>query len=443
MIEPRTLPGFMELLPNEQILFEQMKQKIEKTYQKFGFLPLDTPILELSEILLAKAGGETEKQIYQFQKGDTDIAMRFDLTVPLSKYVAKNYGNLSFPFRRYQIGKVYRGEKAQKGRFREFYQCDIDIIGDGELSTINDAEIPSVIYNLIKELGFEEFTIRINNRKILNGLFEYINQKDNSVEILRIIDKIEKIGKDAVIEDLEKIGVSKEEIEKIINFIEIDGTTDEKLQKLQDLNIENETFKLGLEELISVVKYIRIFGVPDTHFKVDLTIARGLDYYTGTVYETFLNDYRELGSVCSGGRYENLAEYYTDKKLPGVGISIGLTRLFYKLNELGLIKAEKASMSDVLVIPMVDDLSKPIILANSLREKNINTEIYLNDKKLKAKLKYADKLQIPYVIIVGEDEINSGVISVKNMITGEEKKANILENGKNINVEEIVSIINQ
>lgn len=442
MIEPRTLPGFMELLPNEQILFEQMKQKIEKTYQKFGFLPLDTPILELSEILLAKAGGETEKQIYQFQKGDTDIAMRFDLTVPLSKYVAKNYGNLSFPFRRYQIGKVYRGEKAQKGRFREFYQCDIDIIGDGELSTINDAEIPSVIYNLIKELGFEEFTIRINNRKILNGLFEYINQKDNSVEILRIIDKIEKIGKDAVIEDLEKIGVSKEAIEKIINFIEIDGTTDEKLQKLQDLNIENETFKLGLEELISVVKYIRIFGVPDTHFKVDLTIARGLDYYTGTVYETFLNDYRELGSVCSGGRYENLAEYYTDKKLPGVGISIGLTRLFYKLNELGLIKAEKASMSDVLVIPMVDDLSKPIILANSLREKNINTEIYLNDKKLKAKLKYADKLQIPYVIIVGEDEINSGVISVKNMITGEEKKANILEDGKNINVEEIVSIIN-
>lgn len=443
MIEPRTLPGFMELLPNEQILFEQMKQKIEKTYQKFGFLPLDTPILELSEILLAKAGGETEKQIYQFQKGDTDIAMRFDLTVPLSKYVAKNYGNLSFPFRRYQIGKVYRGEKAQKGRFREFYQCDIDIIGDGELSTINDAEIPSVIYNLIKELGFEEFTIRINNRKILNGLFEYINQKDNSVEILRIIDKIEKIGKDAVIADLEKIGVSKEAIEKIINFIEIDGTTDEKLQKLQDLNIENETFKLGLEELISVVKYIRIFGVPDTHFKVDLTIARGLDYYTGTVYETFLNDYRELGSVCSGGRYENLAEYYTDKKLPGVGISIGLTRLFYKLNELGLIKAEKASMSDVLVIPMVDDLSKPIILANSLREKNINTEIYLNDKKLKAKLKYADKLQIPYVIIVGEDEINSGVISVKNMITGEEKKANILEDGKNINVEKIVSIINQ
>ena len=438
MIEPRTLPGFMELLPNEQILFEQMKQKIEKTYQKFGFLPLDTPILELSEILLAKAGGETEKQIYSFKKGDTDIAMRFDLTVPLAKYVAKNYGNLSFPFRRYQIGKVYRGEKAQKGRFREFYQCDIDIIGDGELSTINDAEIPSVIYNLIKELGFDDFTIRINNRKILNGLFEYINQKDNSVEILRIIDKIEKIGKDAVIEELEKIGVSKEATEKIISFIEIEGTTDEKLQKLQDLNIKNETFETGLEELTEVVHYIRMFGVPDTNFKVDLTIARGLDYYTGTVYETFLNNYRELGSICSGGRYENLAEYYTDKKLPGVGISIGLTRLFYKLNELGLIKAEKTSMSDVLVIPMVEDLSKPIMLANSLREKDINTEIYLNDKKLKAKLKYADKLQIPYVIIIGEDEINSGVVSVKNMATGEEKKANIGIDGDKINVDEVL-----
>ena len=243
--EPRTLPGFMELLPNEQILFEQMKEKIEKTYQKFGFLPLDTPVLELSDVLLAKAGGETEKQIYRFEKGDTDISMRFDLTVPLAKYVAKNYGNLSFPFRRYQIGKVYRGERAQKGRFREFYQCDIDIIGDEELSVINDAELPSVIYTVFKELGFDDFTICINNRKILNGLFESLEQKENSVEILRIIDKIEMIGKEAVIEELEKINVSKDSIEKIIDFIEIDGTTDEKLQKLQNLNIENETFKIG------------------------------------------------------------------------------------------------------------------------------------------------------------------------------------------------------
>ena len=424
--EPRTLPGFMELLPGEQILFEQMKQKIENVYQRFGFLPLDTPILELSEILLAKAGGETEKQIYRFEKGNTDISMRFDLTVPLAKYVAKNYGNLSFPFRRYQIGKVYRGERAQKGRFREFYQCDIDIIGDGELSIINDAEIPSIIYQLIKELGFDDFTICVNNRKILNGLFESINQTDNATEILRIIDKIDKIGVEAVCEELEKLGLEKDKINKIIEFIKIEGTTDEKLQKLQDLNIQNDSFKTGLDELTQVVKYIRIFGVPDSNFKVDLTIARGLDYYTGTVYETFLNDYRELGSVCSGGRYENLAEYYTDKKLPGVGISIGLTRLFYKLNELGLIKTEKYSMADILIIPMLENLEVPIKLANSLRGLNVNTEIYLNDKKLKAKMKYADKLKIPYVVIIGDDEITFNKVKVKNMVTGEEIETNLI-----------------
>lgn len=423
--EPRTLAGFMELMPNEQILFNQIKEKIEKTYKKFGFLPLDTPILELSEVLLAKAGGETEKQIYRFEKGDTDVSMRFDLTVPLAKYVAKNYGNLSFPFRRYQIGKVYRGERTQKGRFREFYQCDIDIIGDEELSIINDAELPSVIYNVFKELGFEDFTICINNRKILNGLFESIEQKENSVEILRVIDKIEKIGKEAVIEELEKIEVTKDAIDKIISFIEIEGSTDEKLQKLQSLNIENETFKLGYEELTQVVKNVRLFGVPDSNFKVDFTIARGLDYYTGTVYETFLNQYREIGSICSGGRYENLAEFYTDKKLPGVGISIGLTRLFYKLNELNLIKAEKKSVADVLVIPMIEDMTIPIKVAKDLRMQGINTEIFLNDKKLKAKMKYADKLEIPYVIVIGEDEVVSEVVKIKDMITGKEEKCQI------------------
>lgn len=420
--EPRTLSGFMELLPNEQILFNQMREKIEETYKKFGFLPLDTPVIELSEVLLAKAGGETEKQIYRFNKGDTDLSLRFDLTVPLSKYVAKNYGNLSFPFRRYQIGKVYRGERTQKGRFREFYQCDIDIIGDGELDLINDAELPSVIYTIFKELGFDDFTIRINNRKILNGLFESLEQKEQAVEILRIIDKIDKIGKDAVIEELEKIGVAQEAIDKIISFIGISGATNEKIKQLEELNIQNETFEKGLFELKEVVKNIRLFGVPDTNFTVDLTIARGLDYYTGTVYETFLNDYRELGSVCSGGRYENLAEYYTDKKLPGVGISIGLTRLFYKLNELNLIKAEKKSISDVLIIPMVEDLTKPIQLATKLRSQGVKTEIYLNNKKLKAKFKYADKLEIPYVIIIGEDEINTNKYKLKNMATGEEKE---------------------
>ena len=426
--EPRTLAGFMELLPNEQILFNQMREKIQKTYEKFGFLPLDTPILELSEVLLAKAGGETEKQIYRFEKGDTDISMRFDLTVPLAKYVAKNYGNLSFPFRRYQIGKVYRGEKAQKGRFREFYQCDIDIIGDGELGLINDAEIPSVIYQLIKELGFDDFTICINNRKILNGLYDSLNQKENATEILRIIDKIEKIGKDAVQKELAKIGLEQEQIKQIIEFIEIEGSIDEKIEKLEKLGIQNEQYQTGVNELKETVKNIRLFGVPDTNFKVDLTIARGLDYYTGTVYETFLNQYRELGSVCSGGRYENLAEYYTDKKLPGVGISIGLTRLFYKLNELNIIKANKKSVADILIIPMIENLEQPITLATKLRNVGINTEIYLNDKKLKAKFKYADKLEIPYVIIIGEDEIKTQTIKLKNMTTGEEKELPIDEN---------------
>ena len=420
--EPRTLSGFMELLPNEQILFNEMKKTIEETYQKFGFLPLDTPVIELSEVLLAKAGGETEKQIYRFNKGDNDLSLRFDLTVPLSKYVAKNYGNLAFPFRRYQIGKVYRGERTQRGRFREFYQCDIDVIGDGELDLINDAEMPSVIYTIFTKLGFSDFTIKVNNRKILNGLFESLEQKEKSTEILRIIDKIEKIGKDAVISELGKIEVSTEAINKIMSFIEISGTTNEKIQKLKDLNINNETFNNGIYELEYVVEHMKMFEIPERNFIVDLTIARGLDYYTGTVYETFLNDYRELGSICSGGRYENLAEYYTDKKLPGVGISIGLTRLFYKLNEMNLIKANKKAIADVLIIPMVDDLTIPIRIANKLRQEGTNTEVYLNNKKLKAKFKYADKLKIPYVIVIGEDEIKAQKYTLKNMETGEEQK---------------------
>ena len=421
-VEPRTLPGFMELLPSEQILFNQIKDTIEETYKMYGFLPLDTPVIELSDVLLAKAGGETEKQIYRFNKGDTDLALRFDLTVPLSKYVAKNYGNLSFPFRRYQIGKVYRGERAQKGRFREFYQCDIDIIGDGELDLINDAELPSVIYTIFTKLGFSDFTIKINNRKILNGLFQSLGQKENSVEILRIIDKIDKIGKENVVEELRKINIDDSVINKIIDFIEIKGTNSEKIEKLKSLGIENETFNKGIEELEFVANNMSLFGVPEENYMIDLTIARGLDYYTGTVYETFLNDYRELGSICSGGRYENLAEYYTDKKLPGVGISIGLTRLFYKLNELNLIKTNKKSISDILIIPMTEDLSTAIRIATKLRNQGIKTEIYLNNKKLKAKFKYADKLEIPYVIVIGEDEIQNNVVKLKDMKTGEEKE---------------------
>ena len=425
-VEPRTLAGFMELLPNDQILFDQMKEKIEKIYKRFGFLPIDTPIIELSDVLLAKAGGETEKQIYRFEKGDNDLALRFDLTVPLAKYVAKNYGNLSFPFRRYQIGKVYRGERAQKGRFREFYQCDIDIIGEENLDIVNDSELLCVIYNTFKELGFEDFTICINNRKLLNGLFEYLNQTELSADIMRIIDKLEKIGKEAVIEELQKINVDKITIDKIIGFIEISGTSDEKIEKLNNMEIENELFQKGLQELKEVIENVRLFKVPESNFKVDLTIARGLDYYTGTVYETFLNKYREIGSVCSGGRYENLAEFYTNKKLPGVGISIGLTRLFYILNELNLVKADKKSISDILIIPIDKaQMSESISLSTDLRNLGINTEVYLNDKKPKVKFKYADKLKIPNVIVIGEEEVENRKVKIKNMNFGEEITVNM------------------
>ena len=426
-IEPRTLPGFMELLPNEQIKFNSMMDKIRKSYERFGFLPLDTPIIEMADVLLAKAGGETEKQIYRFNKGDSDLALRFDLTVPLAKYVCEYYNDISFPFKRYQIGKVYRGERPQKGRYREFYQCDIDIIGDGELSIINDAEMPSVIYTTIKELGFDNFTIRINNRKILNGLYKELELEEISVEIMRIIDKLEKIGTDNVIKCLQDLNIAQDKIDKIMSFIEIDGSTDEKLEKLKALNFKNELFLQGLEELSQVVKYVRLFGVPDTNFKVDLTIARGLDYYTGTVYETFLNDYREVGSVCSGGRYDNLAEFYTDKKMPGVGVSIGLTRLFYKLNELDIIKEKEKSISKVLVLSMTENTDRALEVGAKLRENGINTDVYLENKKIKAKFKYADKLQIPYVAIIGEEEEKNGTVSLKNMETGEQKEVSIDE----------------
>ena len=426
-VEPRTLPGFMELLPQDQILFNKMKEKIQKSYEKFGFVPLDTPIIEMSEVLLAKAGGETEKQIYRFNKGDNDLALRFDLTVPLAKYITEYYGNLSFPFRRYQIGKVYRGERPQKGRFREFYQCDIDIIGDGELSIINDAEMPSIIYTTIKELGFENFTICINNRKILNGLFRELKQENLSVDIMRIIDKLEKIGEEKVIDSLKDLGVSQDAISKIMEFIKIKGTTDEKLEALDNLQFNDELFMQGLDELKQVVNYVRMFGVPDKNFKVDLTIARGLDYYTGTVYETFLNEYREIGSVCSGGRYDNLAEFYTDKKLPGVGVSIGLTRLFYKLNELNAIKETQKSIAKVLVAPMTEDIERALEVSKILRDNDINTEVYIENKKIKAKFKYADHLKIPYVIIIGEDEIKNGAVSLKNMENGEQQTISLDE----------------
>ena len=425
--EPKTLPGFMELLPEEQVLFNQMKETIQKTYEKFGFLPIDTPVIESTEVLLAKAGGETEKQLYSFTKGDSNLTLRFDLTVPLAKYVAMHSNELSFPFRRYQIGKVYRGERAQRGRYREFYQCDIDVIGDGELNIINDAEVPSIMYEIFRKLGLDDFTIKINNRKILNGLFESINAKENAIDIMRIIDKIEKIGEEKVITELRELQIPEENIQKIVTFIQIEGTTDEKLQALENLNIENEIYCEGITELKEVIKYIRLFNVPEKYFTVDVKIARGLDYYTGTVYETFLNEHKSVGSICSGGRYNNLSEYYTDKKLPGVGMSIGLTRLFYILNEMNLIKTEKKSISEILIISMIPDLKPAIETANKLRQAGINTEIYFDDKKIKAKFKYADKLKIPYVIVIGEEEIETGELTLKNMETGEQKREKIEE----------------
>ena len=418
---PKTLPGFMELLPNEQILFNEMMDKIGKSYERFGFLPLDTPIIEASEVLLAKAGGETEKQIYRFNKGESDLSLRFDLTVPLAKYVAEYYSDLTFPFRRYQIGKVYRGEKAQRGRYREFYQCDIDIIGEDELSLINDAEMPSIIYNTFKELGFDDFTISINNRKILNGLFEALGLNDKSVDILRIIDKIDKIGKENVVKEIKDLGVEQDKIDTIMNFISITGNVEETISSLKNLNIDNELFNLGVNELEVVASNINLFGVPTENYKIDLTIARGLDYYTGTVYETFLNKYRQLGSVCSGGRYDNLSSYYTDKKMPGVGISIGLTRLFFQLTDNKIIEAGNRSISKVMIISMVDDFNKSIEVATELRKNGINTQIYTDKAKIKKQFNYANRLGIPYVIVIGEDEINNNVVSLKNMINGEQK----------------------
>lgn len=426
IIKPSILPGFMELIPSEQILFNKMMDTIRENYEEFGFLPIDTPVIEKAEVLLAKGGGETEQQIYRFEKGDTDLALRFDLTVPLARYVAQHFSELTFPFRRYHIGKVYRGEKAQRGRFREFYQCDIDIIGNGTLDVINDAEIPSIIYSTFKDLGFDSFTIKINNRKVLKGFFQWLGI-DDSTEILRSVDKLEKIGLDGVIKELEEQGLEKSVIDKILEFIQIKGTNEEKLNSLESLKIENETFNEGLEELKAINHYVGLFGVPESNYSIDLTIARGLDYYTGTVYETFLNDYPHIGSICSGGRYDNLAEYYTKQKLPGVGISIGLTRLFYQLNEAKLIEVEDNSLTKAIIIPMEGYLEKAVEIGKILRDNNINTQVYLEKAKMGKKFGFADKLNIPYAIIIGAEEVKENKYTLRNMKTGEQTMLSIEE----------------
>ena len=422
-VQPRTLSGFMELLPRQQMVMERIMEILRETYSLYGFTPLDTPVIEASEVLLAKGGGETEKQIYRFTKGDADLALRFDLTVPLAKYVALHYNDLSFPFRRYQIGKVYRGERAQRGRFREFYQADIDIIGDGKLDVTNEAEIPAIIYQVFTRLGLHRFQIRVNNRKILNGFYAMLGLTDKAGDIMRTVDKLDKIGAEKVRDLLtaEDIGLTADQAGEILAFIAIQGSNQQVLSALESYRGRNKVFDQGLDELHTVVKYLSAFGVPEKNFAVDLTIARGLDYYTGTVYETTMLDHPEIGSVCSGGRYDNLAEYYTDKILPGVGISIGLTRLFYVLNEQGMLNPEmNIAPADVLILPMTGDLGPAAALATQLRQAGVRTQLYTEQKKFKQKMTYADRIGVPYVLFLGDDEIAQGTVSVKYMATGEQ-----------------------
>ena len=422
-IRPRTLSGFMELLPADQARMERFMETLRSSYSLYGFTALDTPVIESAEVLLAKGGGETEKQIYRFQKGDSDLALRFDLTVPLAKYVALNYGSLSFPFRRFQIGKVYRGERAQRGRFREFYQADIDVIGDGKLDIVNEAEIPSVIYRTFTRLGLTRFVIRVNNRKILNGFYAILGLSALSGEIMRTVDKLDTIGPEKVrglLTDPE-IGVPAAAADEILRFIAIRGTNAEVISQLETYRGRSEVFDAGLDELKAVTRYLAEFGVPEANFAVDLTIARGLDYYTGTVYETTLLDHPEIGSICSGGRYDDLAGYYTDKALPGVGISIGLTRLFYVLQEQGMLSdALVTAPADVLILPMTDDLGFAVRTATALRDAGVRAQLYTEQKKFKARMSYADRLGFPFVILLGEDEIAAGKVSLKNMASGEQ-----------------------
>ena len=422
-IKPRTLSGFMELLPEEQKEMQRLMDAIEESYALYGYTPLDTPVLESSEILLAKGGGETEKQIYRFTKGDTDLSMRFDLTVPLAKYVALHYNELTFPFRRYQIGKVYRGERAQRGRFREFYQADIDMIGDGRLDIMNEAEIPAIIYRTFHTLGLEHFRIRVNNRKVLNGFFALLGLSEQSGDVMRTIDKLDKIGAEKVGEILrDEFSVDARKVEEILRFISCPGTSGEKLAFLEGYRGRNEVFDLGLDELGTVVRYVSSFGVPEENFEVDLTIARGLDYYTGTVYETILTDHPEIGSVCSGGRYDDLAGHYTDRQLPGVGISIGVTRLFYVLQEQKMLSEDiLTAPADAVVIPMSGEvMAQAVSAATVLRAAGVKTQVYFEERKFKQKMTYAGKSGIPFALILGEDAAAQGVVAVKNMATGEQ-----------------------
>lgn len=426
----RTMPGVLELLPLDQIAFQRMLDTIRRNYERFGFLPIETPVIEHSDVLLTKTGGETERQVYFVQStgalgaaekgGVPELALRFDLTVPLARYVAEHEHDLSFPFRRYQMQRVYRGERAQRGRFREFYQCDIDVIGKDSLSVRYDAEIPAVIYSVFKELNIGAFTIQLNNRKLMRGYFENLGIADPEQQmlVLREVDKLDKRGADYVRDTLtgDAFGLSADVAQKILAFVQVRSTSvDDAFAKLDALGTGSETFEQGRAELKEVLGLIRDFGVPDSHFALNLSIARGLDYYTGTVYETTLNDHPGIGSICSGGRYENLAGQYTKSHLPGVGISIGLTRLYWQLRDAGLISTARSTV-DVLVTQM-DAAQMPAYLAvaSELRNAGIATEVVLEGGKLGKQFKYADRAGIRFVVVLGEDEIAKGVVTVKDL----------------------------
>jgi histidyl-tRNA synthetase len=420
-VTPRIQAGFMELLPAEQILFNKYLQIIKETFEEYGFAPQDTPIVENAEVLFAQIGEDTKKEIYRFTKGDDDLGLRFDLTVPLARYVAMYSNSLTFPFRRYQIGKAYRGERPQKGRFREFYQADIDIIGNGSLSVVNDAEIPAVINKVFEKMNLGDFVIRISNRKILSGLLEELGIADKRDEVLRIIDKLEKVGLETDKQMLIDLGIKVTETDKIMDFVRLSGSNGKILESLEKMEIKNGLFMTGVAELREVVEKAGEFGVPEKNLQIDLAIARGLSYYTGTVYETKLLDDRVKGSVCGGGRYDNLAESYSSQSFPGVGVSIGLTRLFSQLLDAGVIKATTATPAKVLVVPMETDTPFALEVAAQLREFGVPTELYTEDDKFKKKLMYANKIGVPYVAIIGEDEVAKKKIALKNMATGEQE----------------------
>lgn len=419
MIQPSTLPGMMELLPEDQLVFDTIKRKIEDVFIENAFLSIDTPAIEKLDVLLSKGGGETSKQVYRIDNSKKNQGLRFDLTVPLAKYVSMYMQDLAFPFRRYQIGKVYRGERNQKGRYKEFYQCDIDIIGNEKLSLYNDAEILKCMYQALKAIEVPDFEFQFNNRKLLNGYFSYLGIEDFE-SCLRIIDKLDKIGKESVKEELSKLDLTDENINSIVKFLEIDGTNTEIIEKLESMNIDSELFVNGLNELKFVYEDILSLGVNEDNIRINLSITRGLDYYTGSVFETFFKEYREIGSICSGGRYDNLANNFTKSKLPGVGMSIGLTRLFYQLQELNLVKVQHSNF-DCFIIPMKGFEKNAVKLMNDLRNSSVKCMSYLEDDKLKKKFNYADKLSVKYVIIIGQDEVKQNKFTLRNMENGNQE----------------------